>query len=694
MATNGFVRPSSKFNDIRYQCLKSGKKFVDSDFPPNDRSIYINGQGRGQYGQIFWKRPGEIVRRPRYVVGDVARHDMDQGGLGDCWFIAAAAILCTSHRNMFERVVPLDQDFDRNYAGIFRFNFWWYGEWVEVIIDDYLPTDGRRLKFGKNREHVDEFWCALLEKAYAKLRGSYEGIDGGKIQDALVDFTGGIGEVIDLKHKNKIPRNLFHLLHKSIAMNSMVGASIARPPGATESEIELTNGLYMGHAYSITGIREVPFGRKSAHLLRLRNPWGRGEWKGPWSDSSPEIRSLPPAVKRDLEIGVQEDGEFWITYGDVIEQFDEIEMCHLQPDALTEEIAADENTTPWNVTVYHDAWKRGITAGGCGNKPYQDLYWINPQFFIKLSLQDEDSRDGECTLIVSLTEKEKNNQSKIAIGFDIYKLRSPELRPLNGERASRNAMLLAERSGQYQFYREVTRRFEFSPGVYAIVPSTFKPNVEAKFLLRLYTEKAAESGILDDVNPDPVVSPTTPSIPPVITPTYNIITELFLQYSGRDKRLDYKELGYFIKTISYREFGEQLTFSEEACRSLITCMDRNRSGFIDAEETQKMWKEITAYREVFKQFDRDRSGTVDGSELEFMFSKLGFPIHKSIMQGILRRYGGRQSTLSLNDFVIVICKLVLMFGIFQEQRDKTRSDGRDDVAQFTLNEFLQYSMFC
>ncbi|GJQ77204.1 hypothetical protein Trydic_g14875 [Trypoxylus dichotomus] len=474
------------FYKLRDELLESGNLFEDPDFPPTDSSLYYSQRADRRFE---WKRPHEICENPQLFVEGYSRFDVQQGELGDCWLLAAVANL-TLYRRLFFQVVPDDQSFDDKYAGIFHFRFWQYGRWIDVVIDDLLPTYNGQLVFLHSTED-NEFWSALLEKAYAKLHGSYEALKGGSTCEAMEDFTGGVTEMYEM---NASPPNLFKIVLKAYERSSLMGCSLEPDPNVLEAETR--EGLIRGHAYSITRVKYVdiqtPNTSGKIPLLRLRNPWGNeAEWNGPWSDKSPEWRFIPESEKEELGLTFDDDGEFWMSFKDFQRYFDRLEICNLNPDSLTEDEIQEGNKKKWEVSFYEGEWVRGVTAGGCRN--YLETFWHNPQYRVTLTEVDEGDEDGKCTLIVALMQKNRRSQRNmgidvLTIGFAIYYLPNPDIlpKPLNLNFFKYNASVA--RSPSFINLREVSCRFKLPPGTYCIVPSTFEPNEEGEFLLRVFSE--------------------------------------------------------------------------------------------------------------------------------------------------------------------------------------------------------------
>jgi hypothetical protein len=69
-----------------------------------------------------------------------------------------------------------------------------------VIVDTRIPYNPQsKTPLYGHCADPNEFWVPLIEKAYAKLHGSYEAINGGSMTESLVDLTGGSSEKFNLR---------------------------------------------------------------------------------------------------------------------------------------------------------------------------------------------------------------------------------------------------------------------------------------------------------------------------------------------------------------------------------------------------------------------------------------------------------------------------------------------------------------
>uniref|UniRef100_A0A8C7D045 Calpain-3 n=1 Tax=Oncorhynchus kisutch TaxID=8019 RepID=A0A8C7D045_ONCKI len=444
------------FTALKQECLTKKCLFEDDTFPASVESLGYKelGHKSNKVKNIVWKRPKEICENPQFIVGGASRTDICQGDLGDCWLLAAIACL-TLNEKLLYRVVPQDQSYSEGYGGIFHFQFWRYGDWVDVVIDDRIPTFNNQLVFTKSAER-NEFWSALLEKAYAKLHGSYEALKGGNTTEAMEDFTGGVTEFYEMK---EAPKELYKIMKKALERGSMMGCSIDSLVPA-RFETRTVTGLVKGHAYSVTAVEESQHKASKVRLVRLRNPWGQVEWNGPWSDNSKEWVSLSKGEKDQLQHQSAEDGEFWMSFEDFKKNYTKIEICNLTPDALE-----DDKIHKWTVSVNEGRWVRGCSAGGCRN--YPDTFWTNPQFRLCLLEEDDDSEDNEvaCSFVVSLMQKNRRKERKLGanlftIGFAIYEV-SLSMHG-NKQHMQKDFFLFNSSKARCKSYinlREVTQRF-------------------------------------------------------------------------------------------------------------------------------------------------------------------------------------------------------------------------------------------
>ncbi|XP_076028219.1 calpain-1 catalytic subunit-like [Genypterus blacodes] len=668
------------FEALREDCLQSGALFEDPLFPAEPPSLGFKELGpfTAKTRGVEWKRPTELSEDPHFIVGGATRTDICQGALGDCWLLAAIGSL-TLNESLLHRVVPHGQSFHQDYTGIFHFQFWQFGEWVDVVIDDRLPVKDGELMFVHSAEG-GEFWSALLEKAYAKLSGSYEALSGGSTTEGFEDFTGGVAEMYELKNA---PPHLHRIIIKALERESLLGCSID-VSGVFDMEAVTFKKLVKGHAYSVTGLRQVAYRGRQERLIRIRNPWGQVEWTGAWSDNSSEWDSIDSAEKEEM-LCKMEDGEFWMSFREFLRQFSRLEICNLSPDALSQ-----DSTKFWTPFVFEGGWRKGSTAGGCRNHP--NTFWINPQYKVVLLEEDDDPEDEDsaCSFLVALMQKDRrrfrrHGDDMHTIGFAIYEI-PEELRGVQSVHMKKDFFLRRSSCARSQSFinlREVSSRLRLPPGEYLIVPSTFEPGKEADFVLRVFTEKQSETRELDDE----VVANLDEEEEPSESDVDESFRSMFTQLSGEDMEISARELRTILNRVVSKHSDLRTDgFGLESCRAMISLMDKDGSARLGILEFQVLWNKIRKWLGIFREFDLDQSGCMSSYELRLAVEHAGFRLNQKLQQLLVARYADNE-VIDFDNFTCCVVKLEALFRAFKE----LDQDGSNTV-QLNICQWLIVTM--
>ena len=542
-----------------YSKISEGDKWVDPEFGSqknnprkNKESLYGTEPipvGSPRDTNIEWYPLSEISDSAQFFSDGIESNDVIQGGLGDCWFISALSVLATKDfllRGEFSEEILEDKVIDSEEnsmlstgvyppifhsfrkKGIFCFRFFKNFKWRYVLVDNRLPcnkiyNDNQTpvLIYGKCRS-TNEFWVSLIEKAYAKLHGSYQALASGFIDDGLVDLTGltskkmvieseklknareadklweillnnaSLGENNQQKtEEGKIVSAKFYTRNKT-----MMGCSVESKGNNMEQEVVFNNrhtGILAGHAYSILDVFEISKPRsskkrKKSRLLRIRNPWGRKEWNGKWSDDSVETKKNKEKIEEELnkkykgtheKINLsQEDGTFLMCFSDFRNIFNKLFICKSFPPSFI------------GLRIFGQ-WTREETGGLPINQKQEKTFFNNPQYYLSkatdgpmtISLLQNDGR-----LVEPKFPYPKTINKVCLLIFETQQKR--RVKDLNN---LLEKTLIVNR-------RDSILELNLTKGSYVIIPSTFEYGKTGDYCLEFHFEDKIIGNELEGMN--------------------------------------------------------------------------------------------------------------------------------------------------------------------------------------------------
>lgn len=229
-----------------------------------------------------------------------ASADIQTGACDTGWFIADLCTVALS-APLFEALLT-----DHNESlGVYCFRFILPdGTPRRVCVDARVPTKERvPLYTGSIEPGV--LWPMLVEKALAKLLGSYAAIEGGLPGEGLGLLVGLPGRIYSRQRQLGREMGNPDELWAFIAREGLILAVAFRHDDT---------GPLGGGLYPVMGTFRVN-GRR---LVRFRNPWGhRYRWRGPWSDASHKWAGVSLADRMRVGFLYGPDGTFFMPVEDV-----------------------------------------------------------------------------------------------------------------------------------------------------------------------------------------------------------------------------------------------------------------------------------------------------------------------------------------------------------------------------------------
>jgi len=321
------------------------------------------------------------------VIGDVDPYDVMQGGVGDCWLLCAMAALAEfpgAIKQLFKNTPDIElmpqASFNMYTITLYDLRTW---KPVDYKIDERLCTKpGGNELLGCGPSITGDLWACYLEKACAVHCGGWDNIQGGQCTHAWRMLLGCKDQYTFDEDENGMwscggdfnpntkrwEKTANHRdsgfvgswpmewpkvggggqLNSKVSSDDMFERMCAWDDAnyiiacgsSGKSDKENTDGIVDGHAYTVLACENDVAGTQF-DMIKLRNPWGNGEFeKGKWDDDGPFWEKYPEvkeALNPTLDV---DDGIFWMEKDEFFKYFKTVYLCAMDMSDFIEQDAS------------------------------------------------------------------------------------------------------------------------------------------------------------------------------------------------------------------------------------------------------------------------------------------------------------------------------------------------------------------
>lgn len=229
-------------------------------------------------GEAFVKGDGDA--------SDIDPNDVKQGSLGDCYLLGGMAAVSRANPEYIRKLIKDNGDGTYDVTLYIKNNAWDSKGTAKVVtVDNKFPSGDKGLsakyaKAGDKGAKGPELWAMLIEKAWAVHKGTYTGIEGGKVNDDG-KFAGAIAMLTNLREGYYTPasigdKQLAQMISDALTQKKPVACdskNLDKEPPDLKAAADAA-GVVGNHAYAP---RSVDL---AAMTIELQNPWGSSHVSG------------------------------------------------------------------------------------------------------------------------------------------------------------------------------------------------------------------------------------------------------------------------------------------------------------------------------------------------------------------------------------------------------------------------------